>query len=240
MKLLFENWRKYLKEGRELEHFTTLISREVINALKEDEIKNIFNNTGEVSFKLDTEEMLEDLANVRDVYISLEAANYVYAHAKYDFILDATEKQRMQSDIYVDVLLPLNYEHSVFSELIPELKDSLRHELEHSTQPTDILMKVQKKVPEGNIWKSLESAEDYYTSESETKAHVTGIYKKAKTLREPAGTVLDQVLMEIWQTGVSNGYSEEELGPFMNKLREMWRFYLMSRYPRAEIDLENN
>jgi hypothetical protein len=240
MKLLFENWRKYLKEGRELENFTTLISREVINALKEDEIKEIFNNNGEVSFGLDTEEMLKNLTNVRNVYINLEAADYVYAHAKYDFILDATEEQRKESDVYINILLPLNYEHSVFSELIPELKDSLRHELEHSTQPTDILMKVQREIPDGDIWKSLESAKTYYTSESETKAHIAGIYKKAKTLKEPVGSVLDQVLMEIWQTGISNGYSEEELGVFLAKLREMWRYYLMSRYPQAEIDLKNN
>ena len=240
MKLLLENWREYINEvsGRSLENYTTLISREVIKALKNEEVRSRLSETGEVQFKMDIEHILKDLDWVRDVYIDLGGGDYVYADAKYEFDLDATDEQRKESDIVVGIVLPHDYDNSVFSELIPELKDALRHELEHSSQPTDMLMQVQKEIPEGDIWKSLESAMTYYTSEAEVKAHVAGIYKRAKVLKAPAGEVIDEFLTQIWQTGLANGYSEEELHPLLGRIREIWRHYLMSRYPNAQIDLE--
>jgi hypothetical protein len=238
MKLLLENWRKYINEvsGRALDNYTTLISREVVKALKDNQVKTALIDREQIEFKMSIDDILEGLKWVRDVYINLSRGNYVYTDAKYEFDLDATDEQRRTSDIIINVVLPENYDNSVLSELIPELKDSLRHELEHSSQPTDMLMKVQKKIPEGEVWKSLASAEDYYTSEAEVKAHVAGIYKKIKMLKEPAGEVLDDFLTQIWQTGMARGYSEQELDPLMRKIRDLWRFYMASRYPQAEID----
>jgi len=240
MRLLLENWRKYLSEGRELEQYTTLISREIVNALKSEEVKDAFshNKQEHLSFKLTIDEILKDLKYVENVYVNMLEGNGVFAVAKYEFILDATEEQREESDITVDVILPLNYKDSVFSELIPELKDSLRHELEHSTQSTEMLMTIQKEIPEGDVWKTLESAETYYTNEAETKAHVVGIYKKVKMHGVPAGEALDRELMDIYSTGFHRGYAEEELGPIMEKIREYWRYYMQSRFPHAEMDWE--
>jgi len=241
MKLILENWRRYLNEasGRGLEHYTTLISREVIKALKDKDVRSHLSETGEVQFKMDIGHILQDLEWVRDVYIDLGGGDYVYADAKYEFVLDATDEQRKESDIIINLVLPHDYDNSVFSELIPELKDALRHELEHSSQPTDMLMKVQREIPEGKIWESLDSAETYYTSEAEVKAHVVGIYKRAKMLKEPAGAVMDDFLIQIWQTGLAHGHSEQELDPLMRKIRELWRIYMASRYPHAELDWEN-
>ena len=246
MKLILENWRNYINEvsGKGLERYATLISREIVKALKDDIIKNAFAQQGEVNFRLGDEgmEFLEDLDWVRYIKINLEAGRYVYSDAKYEFILDATDEERKESDIIINIVLPANrrgsYEDSVFSELIPELKDSLRHELEHSSQPTDMLMNIQKEIPEGQVWKSLESAETYYTSEAEVKAHAAGIYKKAKTMKQPVDEVLDDFLIAVWQTGLNRGHSEEGLEPLMKKVRELWRYYLMSRYPEAQIELE--
>jgi hypothetical protein len=238
MKLLLENWRKYLTEGRALEQYTTLISREIVNALKDEDLRDAFKQNEQVYFKLTIEDILENLEYVKDVYINIASGDLVYAHAKYEFDLDATEEQRKNSDITVDIILPLEYDNSVFSELIPELKDSLRHELEHSVQSTEMLMTVQKEIPEGEIWKTLQSAETYYTNEAETKAHVVGIYKKAKMLKEPAGEVLDEELFNIYNTGLNHGYTEEELEPVMRKTREYWRYYMQGRFPYAEIDWE--
>ena len=240
MKQLFEGWRTYLNEvsGRSLENYTTLISREVVKAIKDKGIRERLSEYGEVQFKMDIEHILKDLNWVRDVYIDLGGGDYVYADAKYEFVLDATDEERAESDIIINLVIPHDYDDSVFSELIPELKDALRHELEHSSQPTEMLMKVQREIPEGKVWKSLESAEIYYTSEAEVKAHVVGIYKRAKMLKEPASEVMDDFLLQIWQTGLARGHSEQELDPLMRKIRELWRNYMASRYPHAEIDWE--
>ena len=238
MKLLFENWRRYLNEGRELEQYTTLVSREIVNALKDPDLRDAFSRAKQILFRLEIDDILDNLEYVRDIYVNIMEGNLVYAHAKYEFDLNATEEQRKNSDITVDVVLPLDYENSVFSELIPDLKEALRHELEHSVQPTDMLMNIQKGVPTRDIWKDLETAEAYYASEGETKAHVVGIYKKVKMLKEPAGEVLDQELLNIYSTGLHHGYTEEELEPLMRKIREYWRLYMQHRFPHAEIDWE--
>jgi len=243
MKLIMENWRGFIKEstsGRKLDHYATLISREVVEALKHEDIKNTLQQSGEVNTRLDIEDILEELEWVRDVYINIKTGNAIDADASYDFPLDATDEQRRESDMTINITLPADYDETYFSALIPELKDALRHELEHSGQPTDTLMGVQEKIPGGDIWKSLETVEDYYTSEAEVAGHVTGLYKKAKTMREPMGEVIDDYLLRVHQTALSSGYSEGEINPLMSKIREYWRYYTMSRYPNAEIDLERS
>ena len=179
---------------------------------------------------------LENLDWVRDVNVDLSTGGRVSAHASYEFTLDGTDEQRKESDINLNILLPTDYDDSVFSELIPELKDTIRHELEHSSQPTEMLMKTIKEIPEREIWKTLQTAEGYYMSEAEVKAHVVGIYKKAKMLKEPVDEVIDDFLMEVYSTGLSYNYTEEELSPLMKKIRELWRYYMASRYPHAELD----
>ena len=236
MKLLFENWRRYLNEGRELEQYTTLISREIVNALKDPDLRDAFTRAKQIMFRMDIDEVVENLAYVRDVYVNIMEGTGVLVHAKYEFDMDATEEQRRNSDITVDIALPLDYDNSIFSELIPDLKEVLRHELEHSDQPTEMLMKDLLPGPE--IWKSLESAENYFTGEAETKAHVVGIYKKAKTLKEPAGSILDDEIMNIYGTGVKYGHDDDEVFALANKIRDYWRYYMQSRFPHAEIDWE--
>ena len=52
MKLLFENWRRYLNEGRELEQYTTLISREIVNALKDPDLRDAFTRAKQIMMSL--------------------------------------------------------------------------------------------------------------------------------------------------------------------------------------------
>jgi hypothetical protein len=233
---LLDNWRSYIKEGKSMENFTTLISRRIINVLKDEDLKDAFSQEGEVLFKLEAEDILSKIKNVNNVYVNLLANNFVYSNAKYEFDLDATEEQRKNSDIIVNIVLPIDYSKSHFNELIPELKDSLRHELEHSTQPTEMLMNIQKEIPDGDIWKSYETAKKYYTDESEVKAHIAGLYKKAKTIRQPLIQVIDEELYYIYNTGLSNGLSAENLDPLFAEIRELWHYYALSRYPHAEME----
>ena len=81
MKYLLENWRKYLKEGRELERHATQISREIVNALKDEEIKDAFSRDKQGSFKFTIEDILKDLKYVENVYINMMEANMVFAVA---------------------------------------------------------------------------------------------------------------------------------------------------------------
>ena len=243
MKQLLENWRKYVKEaqslGRKMEGYTTRLSREVVNAIKDEDLRNYFAETGKAEFRLQTD-VLDEIENVRDLYVSMQAVPEEHWHpsmaaaGKYEYTIGASPEERKTSDLDLMIRLPQNYDLNILSALIPEIKDALRHELEHSTQSTEMLDIVQQKVPTGEIWASLKSAEDYYTSESETKAHVVGLYKRAKMTDEPAHEILNDYLVGLYNTGLYHGHTEEELKPLILRIRELWLYYLASRYPLSD------
>jgi len=252
MKLLLENWHSYLKEnmkGRSLERYATKLTNEVMHVLKDDEfIKNI-DKKGHALVTL-TSPIIDELDTIRDIFIHVRqdekygvAEGDIMTHGSYEYTLGGDEEERKTSDLHINIVLPLEYDFSVFSQLIPELKSTFRHELEHSMQPTEMLDITHEKVPDEEIWKTLERAEDYYTSEAETKAHVVGLYKKAKMLKIPASKVVDEFLGELIETAMVSGYSEEEVEPLIMKIRGWWLHYMKGRYPEAETwswwDLED-
>ncbi len=229
-----------MKTGRALDWYATQISREIVNAIKDDGIKQAVQAQGGVKFQMDIPEILDDLEWLEAVTVDIQGnlSDYVDAVAKYGFDINADDEQRKTSDIHVEILLPDDYSDSVLSRLVPKLKGVLRHELEHAGQPTDMLMKTQEKIPEGDIWKSLQSAEDYYLSEAEGKAHVAEFVKIAKTEKRPASQVIDEELVRIWQTGLAAGFSETELESLMKRIREAYHFYLQARWPDAALEIE--
>ena len=227
-----------MKTGRSLDWYATQISREIVNAIKDDGVKRAVQAQGGVKFQMDIPEILDDLEWLEAVTVDIQGnlSDYVDAVAKYGFDINADDEQRKTTDIHVEILLPDDYSDSVLSRLVPKLKGVLRHELEHAGQPTEMLMKTQEKIPEGDIWKSLQSAEDYYLSEAEGKAHVAEFVKIAKTEKRPASQVIDEELVSIWQTGLAAGFSEAELEPLMKRIREAYHFYLQSRWPDAALE----
>ncbi len=229
-----------MKTGRALDWYATQISREIVNAVKHDDIRSAVKSEGGATFRLDIPDILDDLEWLQEVTVDIQGnlSDYVDVVAKYGFDIGADDEQRKTSDIHVEIMLPDDYSDSVLSRLIPLLKGALRHELEHAGQPTEMLMKVQEKIPEGDIWKSLQSAEDYYTSEAEAKAHVAELVKVAKTKNEPAVHVINHELYAIEQTGVAHGFSEKELHPLMKKIHDLYQFYLLARWPDAAIEHE--
>lgn len=242
MKQLLENWRKFVNEsstGKKLEGYTTKLSREIVEAIKDEDLRAYFAENGKAQFKMQVD-ALDEIDNVRDLYIVMQAVPEEYWHppmavaGKYEYTIGGDQEERKTSDLEIMFRLPQNYELSILSEVIPELKDALRHELEHSTQPTDMLDKVQKSVPDGHIWASIQAAENYYTSESETKAHIAGLYKRAKMTNTPAHEILDDYLAELFHTGQYYDHTEEELKPLILRIRELWLYYLASRYPLSD------
>lgn len=227
-------------KGRSLDRYASELTRETMHVLKNDEFIKHIDEKGEATVKL-TSPLLDELGWVRDVYLHVRqdekfgvAEGDVMTHGSYEYTLGAPE-ERPTSDLHINIVLPLEYDFSVFSKLVPELKETFRHELEHSSQPTEMLDITHEKVPDEEIWKTLQRAEDYYTSEAETKAHVAGLYKKAKTLKKPAAEVVDRFLGETIETGMYYGYSEEEIMPVIYKIRKWWLHYMSDRYPNAEV-----
>ena len=222
--------------GRALDRYATMASRETINAIKDEAVREAFNTNGRADFALDVPEITDDIDYLRTIIIRLREGDYVSSDGSYEFDLDADDEQRKTSDIYVNITLPPRYDedYSFMSRLVAELKETFRHELEHSSQSTEELMAVQRAVPDREVWKDLETAEDYYLSDAEVKAHVAGIYKKAKSFRKPATNVLERVLNIIYNTGLYYEHDPAKLAELMEKIQTVWANYLFDRYPRAQ------
>jgi hypothetical protein len=241
MKQLFENWRKHLSEssGREMDTKARLLSKEVVYAIKDEDLREYFNSRGKVAFKLDTV-LLDKMRNVRDMYVTLYSVNpddwdpSTAVAGKYEYTKGGDDEERKTSDLYIMIKLPRKYEFNILSHLIPEIKEAIRHELEHSVQETEVLDWVQERMPEGEIWQSIQGATDYYTSESETKAHAVGLYLKSKELGEPFHEVLDDYLTGVYYTGMGYDFEEEELKPLILRMRDWWAYYIDSRYPLSD------
>jgi hypothetical protein len=67
---------------------------------------------------------------------------------------------------------------------------------------------------------------------------VSSLVLKSKRHGSHATDEIDEDLNNIYATGLNKGYSEEELGSLMTKIRDVWQYYLMSRWPEQEWPIE--
>jgi hypothetical protein len=238
MKIIESKLRQIIKEevikGRTLDRYTTALSRKIVNVLKNNQVVDKLHsmNTGEeVELKnpMGLDQIVADLSMVRDVYLILAVNDEGYLDVAGNYVFNT--ENRDESDFYIVIDLPIEYDDSIFSVLIPELKETLRHELEHSADPTEML-----SIPPDDKWSTLKNLEDHFVSEAETKAYITGLYKKAKMLKRPATELIDDYLSNVYNIAQSKGHDDKKLGDVMTRIRDVWRYYLLGRYPHAETE----
>jgi hypothetical protein len=120
----------------------------------------------------------------------------------------------------------------VLSEIALNLRDTLRHEIEHLTQsgwnlingkyiPSDQALRT--KIEKGNL-----SPARYFTLPKETPAMIHGLYLKAKKSKQPLKQVVDNYL-SIW---VDNGTITEKDKEY---IIATWRIYLPKLAIRQEL-----
>jgi len=225
--------------GRKLERYARIITHEVIQAVKDPEVRDYFVEHGLAQFSLQGVTALNDIDYLRDVIIVLEEGPEISASAGYEFDLDATPEQRRDSDLRVSLTLPTRFSDRVLGHITEELIDAVRHELEHSSQSTETLMGVHDTIKsEDDIWSSLEGIEAYYVNQAETPAHVAGWVQRAKNKGVEAADVIDEELYNIYATALDKGHSEKALQPLMKKLRDIYQYYLMKRWPEQDWPIE--
>jgi len=238
MKITESNLRHVINEelirGRALDRYTTALSRKIVDVLKNNQVVDKLHlmNTGEeVELKnpMGLDQIVADLSMIRDVYLILAVNDEGYLDVAGNYVFNT--ENRDESDFYIVIDLPIGYDNSIFSVLIPELKETLRHELEHSADPAEML-----SIPPDDKWSTLKNLEDHFVSEAETKAYVTGLYKKAKILKRPVTELIDDYLSNVYGIAQSKGHDKKELGDVMSRVRDVWRYYLLGRYPHAETE----
>ena len=238
MKITRNRLKTIIKEevvkGRALDRYATALSRKIVHVLKNTQVVDKLqsmdaNEEIELKNPMGLDQVVAELSMLRDVYLILSVNDEGYVDVAGNYVFNT--ENRDESDFYIVIDLPIGYDDSVFSVIVPELKETIRHELEHSTDPTEML-----SIPPDDKWSTLKNLEDHFVSEAETKAYVAGLYKKAKMLKRPAVELIDDYLSNVYGIAQSKGHDEKELGDVMSRIRDVWRYYLLDRYPHAETE----
>lgn len=205
--------KKIIVEGR-YDAITTQLSRELINAIKSKSKK------GEIEFDFPVKRKIsfdyfDDFEFTPEMTLSY--------NIKYD------PKFKMGFDIYGQaddesielelIVNPINV-RNIYSEIIPILKDAIRHEIEHIAQ--NILNRPEsekfEKIPQDDFFR-------YLTAKHEIPAFVRGLYKGAKTKKITMGKAIDNFLSE---------YSERLTKNESEKVRDIWTAYAKKHLPASQ------
>ena len=198
-----------LKEGR-YDAEVTMISRMVVNVFKD-----AFGEKFETTF--------EDAGELNGDTYELETYFYPTPFNKLGpvpFIINAAG----DGD---GIAIQINYNPDSFptayNELIPEIKDAVRHELEHVSQYRNY----NKEVKPGGVNQDDLPLYDYLTLDYEIPAFVQGLYKKAKTKKITFTAAVDEFLDE----------RVEELMPEeAAKVKQIYITYAKKNLPAAQFE----
>lgn len=200
-----------LEEGR-YDAEVTMISRMIINYFKEtlgEKVSNKFEDAG----------VLGDDTYDLEVYLTPTDFDTL---GPIPFVVNAAGDEN-------GIAIQVNYNPESFPEayndLIPELKDAIRHELEHTAQG-----RFDKGVFPDGIDQDDLPLFDYLTLSYEIPAFVQGLYKKAKTKKITFTAAVDEFLDE----------RVEELMPEeAAKVKQIYIDYAKKNLPAAQLDEAN-
>lgn len=159
-----------------------------------------------------------------DGFGKMETDGNVYNDHGYD----ADEPPALEVLLIIDPVLYPN----VLNDVVAELSDTIRHELEHLTQSgwnlksgkyisTDI--KARKQIESGKL-----RPYHYYILPKEIPAMIQGLYNKAKNTRSPFANVVDDHL----RTVIDKGYITSEEAEI---IKNTWRTHLPKLGIRQEL-----
>ena len=221
--------------GRRLDPVAKRITYDIVEALLSDEIRSALLQRGQIKFNITTQ-LPKELVWLAEIIVHLYLGNEFKSAASYSYLPDATDDERSQSVLNVHVLVPSNYNREDVLKNRYMILSNVRHELEHSGQPTDTLSDVQSKIEyEEDIFASPESIVNYYTSSAELPAHAVDWVLKAKTLKQNPYDVLDSQLYNIYAQGIRQGHSEEDMQKTMETLVSVYYPYYKKRWRHMKI-----
>lgn len=204
--------RHLLIEGR-YDAVTTQLTRELIAAIKKKSKKGL------ITFDFPVKKRIK-IDGLQDLEFSEEIS------LKYDIEYDTNfvmgfDVYGQADDEMIELSMVVNYNKlpNLFSEIIPILKDAVRHELEHVAQNNLDRPDSERyeKTPQGDYYR-------YFTARHEIPAFVRGLYKQAKTRRYPLDDMIDKFLAD---------YSHTMTTPQSKKVRQIWLDYAKKNLPKA-------
>lgn len=151
--------------------------------------------------------------------------------ASWDWATDTLE-------VHVNVLSQTGLiQNHHLGRLQDRLYDSIRHEIEHSIQGSDLAV---SSIEAHSSWAedptNIIKRRNYYTDPSEVPAFVAGIYNKAKKLRQPFYKVVEEDLAKIRKAMKRETQaSPSSVSRAISKIRSTWMEYAAQRFPNAIV-----
>jgi len=168
--------------------------------------------------------------DINGVYVEL--TTIIKRNKNLDFQL-AVDANQSSNEIQVLIMLNPDYEPEQYNKLNAKLQDTVRHELEHTLQdPTSINYKSGKPKMtsldyRGKIQQDPALVHRYFTLKDEIPAMVNGMYRQAKTEKQP----LDVIFKEYLEYFIK---SEDITQAQADKIIGVWIEYAKENLPKAQ------
>ena len=228
-------WQNFLLEGK-LEQQTTQLSRAVVQVLKQMLAVDAINDEETVSYTFKADEVLSppiewlneiDLFSVAQIMGDYPEPPPPAVHGTY-----AREEEPEFSYLEIYVYFPPEPEIKHLGQIVPKLKETIRHELQHAVQSRETLVAIGG-VPD---FDDLSNVKRIYLSDGEVSAWVAGLYKRAKMQKVPLSEIIAEglQLLEERLKDRLQPHFYTEIENFLKQLEERWLQYARERYPRAK------
>jgi hypothetical protein len=146
----------------------------------------------------------------------------------YDVYGDTTEGDEDKLDeLTLNIEYNINSIPNLLNDLIANVKNTLRHELEHIAQ-----FNIQGKVEPGEEEQEDLYIVDYLTSPDEVEAFVQGLYKQAKTQKLP----LPQVIEDYLDQNIDDFETKEDY----DRVYNTWINWAKKNLPKAQLQESNS
>jgi len=127
--------------------------------------------------------------------------------------------------LHIEVPKDLDYRKEEMAMLVPEMKNIIRHEIEHVLQ-----QRLTDRQREGFFSKHRRYPQDieyweYFVEPYEVEAYVRGLYKKARTLQQPLNVLFD----EFWKYFQGVGVHPDEIA----EIKKQWTAYALKHLPQT-------
>ena len=259
MKDVFENWRTTLNEGI-LEKETTEISRMIVDRIKKLAQAGTMHQSPvnyhwiEVRYK-EIPKTLRDTALIHSVMVKVMKVDQDKMGIPHGRRVRGSNPVRISGQfaggkyreltiflqVYMDLVpTPEDFIKST-SEWLPELKNLLRHEIEHARQKTksDQGRYEKHKATGIGMMGTRKEAVEYFQTKEEKEAYVVGLYKKAKMMKKPFAEVFDDWLRTLrFQVMMKKKGEEEfpdsEVRKGFDQIERDYLQYAKERFPAAQ------
>tara|TARA_Y100000591_G_scaffold76042_1_gene63418 strand:- start:317 stop:1147 length:831 start_codon:yes stop_codon:yes gene_type:complete len=219
MKLIMENWRGFLKEGR-YEAATTELTRKVIPHVKyiidevipSDGVQNsrkdlilVIGKKYQAGKGLPKE--LEDMMYMAEFTFHIDKKLAEETGDKFQIggmHMSVPGEDKRDDYIKINSFLDIGFNEQDLNAYLGELKAVTIHEIQHGGQTDDMLAtafppRIPGKIPQIRWdYNKIDGIRGYYASDSETETYAKEVYKRAKYYKIPYTEALDMRIKQFF------------------------------------------